>query len=70
MIGIMKEFVCAGGCAAAQVQGDDQLASIFDFVQEALDFPREIPGLNWRDVALLCCLAVLSPIAKNWRDVC
>ena len=30
----------------AQVQSDDQLASIFDFVQEALDFPRETPGHN------------------------
>ena len=30
----------------AKVQSDDQLASIFDFVQEALDFPRETPGHN------------------------
>ncbi|CAE7808593.1 wss2 [Symbiodinium sp. CCMP2456] len=34
------------------VQGDDQLASIFDFVQEALDFPRENCKLIFRGKVL------------------
>ncbi|CAE7188346.1 wss2 [Symbiodinium necroappetens] len=37
---------------AYDVQGDDQLASIFDFVQEALDFPRENCKLIFRGKVL------------------